>query len=156
MADIALALLMKFVTFYAIFGTSIVVLWIGKQSHEDKKITYPWVTFMAGIIGMASLNLLDVSEIIRVIDEPLKISMGIILIFLSTLLVNMGAYKITRENVYQMNFLKNKYAETREILLRLNEKFERNEIPKEYYEKLAPHLKEELKEVEKKLKPKMR
>lgn len=151
MADIAFTLLMKFVTFYSIFGTSIVVLWIGKQSHEDKKITYPWVTFMSGIVGIASLSLLDVSELIKIIDAPLKFSLELVLIIVSTGLINLGAFNITKENVYKMNFLKNKYIETREILLRLGEKLERNEIPRKNYDTLVSHLKEELEDVEKKL-----
>lgn len=151
MVSIALTLLMRFIVFYSIFGTSIIVLWIGRQSHENKKLTYPWVTFSSGIIGMASLNLIEVSEIIKIISLPFKISLELAVTMFSSFLFTLGMFTITKENVYQINFLKNRYTEIREIVLRLDEKLSKKEIPKKYYKKLVPHLKKELEEIEKKV-----
>ncbi|MCM8785607.1 MAG: hypothetical protein NC899_05140 [Candidatus Omnitrophica bacterium] len=142
---------MKFVVFYSIFGTSIIVLWIGGQSHENKRLTYSWVIFSSGIIGIAFLNLIEVSEIIKIISLPFKISLELGVTIFSSFLFTLGVFGITKENIYQINFLKSRYTEIREIILRLGEKLERREVPKKYYKRLVPHLKKELEEIEKKI-----
>lgn len=149
---LSLVIATRFIVFYSIFSLSIFILYLGKENNPRKKLTFPWVAVFSGIIVSAFVHLINVAEIIEIVSMNVGFALEGIASISGGLLITGGIAWIVAEKMYEINLLRKREIEVREILLRLKELFLARKISEEDLKKIYPELIKELAEIEVRIK----
>lgn len=149
---LSLVIATRFIVFYSIFSLSIFILYLGKENNPRKKLTFPWVAVFAGVIVSGFIHLINVAELIEIVSMNIGFALESLASISGGLLITGGIAWIVAEKMYEVNLLRKREIEVREILLRLKEMFLARKISEEDLKKIYPELVKELAEIEVRIK----
>lgn len=140
--------LAAFGAFVAIGG---VMLYVGRTTHPEKKISFPWINLANGTFLIAVNYLIQAIFAPQTpIDSSVEISSYLLIVGGSALLFTSFVILYT-ERANETNVLKQRQDDLKEITTRLKKKYLSRELPEDELKKLDTDIVRELAEIEVKL-----
>lgn len=146
-----LSVAINLAAFAAFVTVGIVLLYIGKTTHPEKKLSFPWVNLVFGTLLMGANYLVQAIFSTQISGDP-TIAISSYLLIIGGAALSFTSFLILYvERSNEANILRERQNDLKEIMSRLRKKFLSREIPEEDIRKIDTDLVRELAEIEVKL-----
>lgn len=141
----------NFSAFGALFAIGGILLYVGKTTHIERKITLPWVNLAFGTF-MIGLNYLLQAIFVTTISGNPVVAISSYLLIIGGVAMTLTSFMVLYfERANEINVLRKRHDELKEITERLRRKYLSRELPEEELRKLDTDIVRELAEIEVKL-----
>lgn len=137
--------------FFAFLLISGILVYLGRSTHAEKKVTFPWVNLAFGTVLIGINYLIQAIFATRLTGDPTITISSYLLIVGGAALSFTSFVTLYVERTHEVSSLQKRQDELKEITERLKKKFLSREIPEDEMKKLNTDIVRELAEVEVKL-----
>lgn len=146
-----LSMAINFAAFSAFIAIGGMLLYLGRSTNPQKKITFPWINLAFGTFLIGLNYLVQTVFATQISGDPIIAVSSYLLILGGTALAFTSFAILYVERSNEANSLRTRHEELKEITTRLRKKFLSRELPEEEMKRLDIDIVRELAEIEVKL-----
>jgi len=146
------AIIFNIVTFPAFIFLSVVLLYLGRSTNPEKRITLPWIFMSLGVFLMGVPYLLEIAVFYEKITEITVFAPSYFFILVGAMMTFTSFAALYSQRVNDINSLKKREKELRLIMRGLKERYLKRELSETDLRKMYPDFIKELTEIEVRLK----
>lgn len=146
-----LSMVINFAAFAAFIAIGGMLLYLGRSTNPQKKITFPWINLAFGTFLIGLNYLVQTVFATQISGDPIIAVSSYLLILGGAALAFTSFAILYVERSNEANSLRVRHEELKEITTRLRKKFLSRELPEEEMKRLDIDIVRELAEIEVKL-----